>query len=87
MFLDVYYDGNPVTPNDPLVINVLFILSIVCLCLSVVCFVKFLKEDKKNKKSRNKLFTQTIISLILGISLMFICLAILNKYVSLVIGG
>ena len=82
MFLDVYYDGNPVTPNDPLVINVLFILSIVCLCLSVVCFVKFLKEDKKNKKSRSKLFTQTIISLILGISLMFICLAILNTSMS-----
>lgn len=82
MFLDVYYDGNPVTPNDPLVINVLFILSIVCLCLSVVCFVKFLKEDKKNKKSRNKLFTQTIISLILGISLMFICLVILNTSMS-----
>ena len=82
MFLDVYYDGNPVTPNDPLVINVLFILSIVCLCLSVVCFVKFLKEDKKNKKSRNKLFTQTIISLILGISLMFICLAILKTSMS-----
>ena len=82
MFLDVYYDGNPVTPNDPLIINVLFILSIVCLCLSVVCFVKFLKEDKKNKKSRNKLFTQTIISLILGISLMFICLAILKTSMS-----
>ncbi len=82
MFLDVYYDGNPVTPNDPLVINVLFILSIVCLCLSVVCFVKFLKEDKKNKKSRNKLFTQTIISLILGISFMFICLVILNTSMS-----
>lgn len=82
MFLDVYYDGNPVTPNDPLVINVLFILSIVCLCLSVVCFVKFLKEDKKNEKSRNKLFTQTIISLILGISLMFICLAILKTSMS-----
>ena len=82
MFLDVYYDGNPVTPNDPLVINVLFILSIVCLCLSVVCFVKFLKEDKKNKKSRSKLFTQTIISLILGISLMFACLVILNTSMS-----
>ena len=82
MFLDVYYYGHSVTPNDPLVINVLFVLSIICLCLSVVCFVKFLKEDKKNEKSRNKLFTQTIISLILGISLMFACLVILNTSMS-----
>ena len=79
MFLDVYYDGNPVTPNDPLIVYSTFILAITCFCISIARFVKFLKEDKKNEKSRNKLFKQTIIFLILGLCFICVCWVILQK--------